>query len=99
MSDDIQYHVTLRHPVHVKVQDDSIRVGAFDAIEVPLDDHKTSASAFRTNALYCADLRTRVGGTVGGVQTSCHIWTMSVVLIIPADNIAGIVAQPFRKGR
>jgi hypothetical protein len=103
MSADLQYHVTLRHPVNVKMHDESIRIIAFDAVFVDSDLPAERAWHLKTHMLYSADLTPPEIPTTynqgGSSSVSTGTWTMSVILIIPPDNIAGMVAQPFRKGR
>ncbi len=89
-----QYHVTLKFPMSVKLAERREFFIAFDAVfdgVVGVFDAEASAVirnafSFRSHTLYRP--------VAGGGQPPIVI---KVTLHIPADNIAGIIAQPFKE--
>ena len=81
-----QFHVTLKYPIRVKLNDNSTAVIAFDAERTEHTDQSMDCLAFAVHTLYFHAQPTvskRFTGTV----------------IIPIDNIAGRTIQPFSTGK
>jgi len=82
-----QYHVTLRFPVAVKLSGNPFLVRCFDATLVDSDQVRqidAQAREFRV---------VRIWGPKGDTALAPHRITQT--LIVPNDNIAGLVVQPF----
>ncbi len=84
-----QFHVSLKHPMSVKMADRREYIGAFDAViesdASPGFGTPATFWAFKTHTLY----RSTPSGSPPPV--------MRVTLHVPVDNIAGIIAQPFKE--
>ena len=92
MADETQYHVTLRCPVALKLAGSPVLVRCFDATMVmdgpsdPKCPGWIAALGFRTVKIWQIKIE---GGLIS------HKITQTI--IVQADNIAGLVAQPFDK--
>ena len=82
-SESTQYHITLRSPVAVKLSGSPVLVSCFDATLVAGDVAQLDAQEFRVVKVWA----------VGDGGLIDH--KIAVTLFVPADNIAGLVAQPF----
>jgi hypothetical protein len=105
-----EWHVSLRTPMRVKMGGQSCTVVAFDAtITGASDSHGlvggrpwgNGAIEFQTHCLWvrvtasAAAAASRSPTPVGSVFD--RVAFMRTTLIVPDDNIAGIVAQPFQE--
>jgi hypothetical protein len=89
---DVQYHVSLKHPMSVKIAGIEL-IGAFDAVfDADSSPVMPAAFEFRTHMLYRSPTHWR-----GNNVESQASFAMKVTLHIPSDNIAGIIAQPFKE--
>jgi hypothetical protein len=90
---DVQYHVSLKHPMSVKMSGYSELIGAFDAVfDADSSPVMPAAFEFKTHTLYRSPTHWR--GDNVSAQASL---AMRVTLHVPCDNIAGIIAQPFKE--
>jgi len=84
---EVQYHVTLKHPMSIKISDATELIRAFDAVlDADVSPVMPSAFEFKTDMLY------RAYSAEGTKE-----FAMKTTLHIPADNIAGVIAQPFKE--
>jgi hypothetical protein len=79
---DIEYHVSLRSPIFLKLGDRIVGIRSFDAIAEPLPGDTV---VFRTDRIWPS------GGT-GALRDGVSVKTS---LTVPVSNIAGMVPQPF----
>ena len=80
----IQYHVTVRSPICLKLGTDIVEVRSFDAILEGASDTVSGALVFRSDRIWIH----RVGGSGKHVGFKNR-------LTVPESNIASLVPQPF----
>lgn len=82
---DIEYHVSLRAPIFLKLGDQIVAVRSFDATMSDGDERRfASGLMFKTDRIWPAGM----GAIRGGVS-------LKTTIEVLADNIAGMVPQPF----
>lgn len=82
---DIEYHVSLRSPVFLKLGDKLVGVRSFDAATEWAPGPSNGSVVFQTDRIW------PMGGA-GAIREGVSLKTS---LTIPIDNIAGMVPQPF----
>lgn len=89
MSSGVQLHVTLRHPMAIKINGEPRFARCFDATHEDAAGDPP-ATVFRTVKIWAIAQK----GT-----DEYHIvpYKMALNLTVPVDNIAGVVSQPFDK--
>jgi hypothetical protein len=83
---DIEYHVSLRAPIYIKLGGISTPVRVFDATTAWEPGLLGDSIIFITDRIWSAR---------EGVQGERRDVVLRTTLTIPADNIAGMVPQPF----
>ncbi len=94
MADSTPYHVTLKHPVAMKFSGEPRLVLCFDATYEG-DVATNEKIAYRGDSTIRSFRVVKVW-TVRGDGSMYH-QKVTQTLLVPADNIAGLVAQPFDK--
>lgn len=87
VEDFTQYHVTLRFPVAVKLSGTPFLVRCFDATIAAIDQGAGTGAPSREFRVV------RIWGPKG--DTALTTYRITQTLVVPADNIAGLVVQPF----
>jgi hypothetical protein len=82
---DIEYHVSLRSPIFIKLGDKIVGARSFDAKTVWVPGLIGGSIIFNTDRIWPT-------GSSGAIRDGVSLRTS---LTIPADNIAGMVPQPF----
>ncbi len=90
---DIEYHVSLRSPIFVKLGDKLVGVRSFDATTewAPGPSEGVGGPTWHNSIIFQTDRIWPMGGA-GAIREGVSLKTS---LTIPIDNIAGMVPQPF----